>query len=121
MPSAQSTVERFNTFINAANLEGLSALMTDDHTFVDSAGASVAGKSAVSDAWASFFAAFPDYRNEFQMFRVMDDEVFIVGRSACSDARLNGPALWRARVRGDKVSTWQVYEDTPAARARLGL
>jgi hypothetical protein len=39
--------------------------MTEDHEFIDSAGSSVSGKSAVTASWASFFTAFPDYRNEF--------------------------------------------------------
>jgi ketosteroid isomerase-like protein len=39
--------------------------MTEDHTFVDSAGNAVAGRQRVLDAWRGFFDAFPDYRNEW--------------------------------------------------------
>jgi ketosteroid isomerase-like protein len=70
---------KFNVWINSADLEGLASLMTDDHTFIDSLGSVISGKSAVLAAWSSFFRAFPDYRNEFERHR--------------SDPRLRGPAL----------------------------
>jgi hypothetical protein len=45
----------------------------------------------------------------------------MIGHSACSDMRLAGPALWTAKVEGDLVSAWRVYEDTSAYRTRLGI
>ena len=53
----------FNEAINTRDLDRLAGLMTDDHTFVDSAGGTVAGKPACVEAWRGFFEAFPDYRN----------------------------------------------------------
>ena len=50
-----------------------------------------------------------------------DEVVTIVGRSECSLPALAGPALWIARVRDGLVSRWQVYEDSPANRALLGI
>jgi ketosteroid isomerase-like protein len=120
-PSSQLLVERFNACINAADLNGLSLLMTDDHIFIDTAGSRIAGRMAVTSAWGSFFAAFSDYRNEFQNLKSAGEVVVVTGRSVCSDARLNGPALWRARVRDGKISEWQVYKDTPENRAQLGV
>ena len=96
-------------------------MMTDDHEFTDTAGSSVAGKEAVSAAWKSFFAAFPDYRNEFTKYRTDLDVVVVVGRSICSEPRLSGPANWRAQVRGDKIAKWRVYDDTSETRAHLGI
>jgi hypothetical protein len=45
----------------------------------------------------------------------------MIGHSVCSDTRLAGPALWTAKVEGDLVSEWRVYEDTSADRTRLGI
>lgn len=120
-PSSQRLVEQFNTCINAADLSGLSSLMTDDHVFLDTVGSRVSGKADVTAAWAAFFGSFPDYRNEFDSLRPVGEDVVVTGRSVCSDARLEGPALWRARVRGDKISEWQIYKDTAESRARLGV
>ena len=45
----------------------------------------------------------------------------VIGYSTCSVAVLDGPALWTAEVKDDKVAHWRVYEDTPAVRAELGI
>src|SRR5262245_49524831 len=110
MPADVDVVLAFNEAINARDLGALSALMTDDHRFVDSEGATVDGKGACTDAWRGFFAAFPDYRNVFDDVRSgAPGVVDIDGRSECSVAELDGPARWRAEVRDDKVAVWQVF------------
>lgn len=119
--SPSTVVAKFNACINEADLEGLVALMTDDHAFIDSAGSTISGKQAVAAAWSAFFCAFPGYRSEFFRDRVNGDTIAIEGRSSCSDPRLDGPALWRARIRDGRVAAWQVYKDTPEMRRSLGL
>ena len=102
-------VAAFNDAINAADLERLEALMTEDHRFVDSAGQEVAGRAACVDAWRGFFASFPDYRNVFEQIReVAPGELVVDGRSVSSDPRLDGPARWSATVVGGQVRRWQV-------------
>jgi ketosteroid isomerase-like protein len=122
MAGAVSTASEFNARINARDLPGLVALMSEDHTFVDSEGAAVVGKSACREAWQGFFASFPDYRNVFAAMTAdeADEVVTIVGRSECSVPALAGPALWVAGVRDGLVTRWQVYEDSPENRAFLG-
>jgi hypothetical protein len=45
-----------------------------------------------------------------------------IGRSVCAiEPELDGPAIWTATVRDNKVAGWRVYEDTRANRIRLGL
>lgn len=97
--------------------------MTEDHTFVDSDGATVVGRNACRETWQGFFASFPDYRNVFDATTAdeADEVVTVVGRSECSLPALAGPALWIARVRDGLVSRWQVYEDSPENRALLGI
>lgn len=79
---------RFNDCINARDLQGLAALMTDDHTFIDSADHAVHGKDAVVEAWKGFFAAFPDYRNTFEQVELRSQFVAIQGHSTCSEPHL---------------------------------
>jgi ketosteroid isomerase-like protein len=118
---SEEVVTRFNDGINRADLDALGALMTDDHTFTDSVGAQVRGKSNCLEAWSGFFGQFPDYRNHFTELIPGDDRVVVIGYSRCSVAVLDGPALWTAEVEDDKVAHWRVYQDTPAVRAELGV
>ena len=118
-------VRRFNDFINERDLDGLTGMMSADHVFVDTTGAAVTGRSACADAWRGFFGAFPDYRNVFTEVTVggerLTKTVTVVGHSICSEPALAGPALWTATVREGRIARWQVHEDTPDNRRRLGL
>jgi ketosteroid isomerase-like protein len=122
MGTAEDVVARFNAMINARDLDGLAALMTPDHRFIDATGAAVEGRGGCVEAWRGFFAAFPSYRNEFSSIRATDASVVITGRSRCTElAELDGPALWTAVTDGDLVREWRVYEDTRANRLALGV
>jgi ketosteroid isomerase-like protein len=112
----------FNDAINRRDLRALAALMTDGHTFVDSADVRLAGKDAVVEAWRGFFEAFPDYRNDWTHVITVGDAVVAVGCSACpTEPELDGPAIWTATTDGDRISEWRVLDDTPANRRRVGL
>nr|WP_223838088.1 nuclear transport factor 2 family protein [Streptomyces venezuelae] len=106
-------VTRFNDRINARDLDGLADLMSEDHTFTDTAGSTLTGKADCLQAWAGFFAAFPDYRNVFTAVSARGGEVTATGRSSCSALLLDGPARWTARVRDGLVTSWQVHEAAP--------
>jgi len=102
----------FNDAINARDLDALTTLMTENHRFVDSEGATVDGKDACTNAWRGFFAAFSDYRNVFDtLVDTAPGVIVITGRSECSVAALDGPARWRAEVRDGKVALWQVFAE----------
>ena len=109
-PDPRSVVVAFNDRINARDLAGLTDLMTEDHTFVDPAGAVVRGRAACTAAWRGFFAAFTDYRNVFAAVVADGDTVTVIGRSTCSEPALAGPARWTATVRDGKVACWQVTD-----------
>lgn len=114
-------VLQFNEYINKQNLDGLAALMTDDHTFIDSANNIIHGKEKMLEAWSRFFELFPDYRNIFESFELQNDFIVITGHYICSDKQLNGPALWTARVKDNKVAEWRVYKDTSESRKQLDI
>jgi ketosteroid isomerase-like protein len=112
----------FNDAINARDLDALRALMADGHTFVDTAGTVLEGAERVLDAWRGFFAAFPDYRNEWAEEIPVRDGVIALGRSVCATApELDGRAIWKAKVADDKVAEWRVLKDTPANRRSLRI
>lgn len=96
--------------------------MSEDHTFIDTAGTSVIGRSACLEAWRRFFKAFPTYRNVFEAVSAKGTDFTIKGHSVCpGHPELEGPALWTAVVHSDQVVEWRVYEDTPELRILLRL
>jgi ketosteroid isomerase-like protein len=111
----------FNECINRRDLGALAELMTEDHAFTDTAGASVRGKAACIEAWRGFFEQFPDYRNTFDDIRARGNLAIAVGYSTCSVEVLNGPAIWTAATNEGRVSHWRVYEDTARVRADLDI
>jgi len=112
----------FNECINNRDIEGLVALMTDDHSLVCNGHINTKDKNSSRDAWSSFFSMFPDYLNHFSRIESRDDFVVIIGKSTCSnEAKLNTKAIWSARIQNDKVSEWQVYEDCAKNRKKLQI
>lgn len=45
----------------------------------------------------------------------------MIGHSECSVDVLDGPAIWTAKIRGDQVAEWRVYDDTQENRTELGI
>jgi ketosteroid isomerase-like protein len=117
----KAVVMKFNEFINRQDLEGLASLMADSYVFIDSSNTIIRGKEKALEAWREFFRLSPDYRNVFESVEIHDNLVVTTGHSSSSDKRLNGPALWTARVKDDRISEWRVYEDIPENRNSLGL
>ena len=115
----KAIVLRFNECINNRDIKGLSNLMTDDHTFIDSENRTDTGKSACIEAWTGFFKMFPDYKNIFTQIETKGNLVTITGYSTCSDKRLEGLAIWTAKIKDGRVSEWRVYTDTQENRDQL--
>jgi endonuclease VIII len=91
----------FNDAINRRDLDALGRLMADDHRFIDSDDNVLAGKAEVLEAWAGFFDAFPDYRNEWSKVIPSGGALIALGRSVCStEPALDGPAIWTGDPRG---------------------
>jgi ketosteroid isomerase-like protein len=112
---------QFNDCINNKDLEGLLNLMTDDHTFIDSANNHFNGKPTCKIAWTGFFAAFPDYKNVFEIVSSKDATAIMQGYSVCSDKSLEGRGIWTAKIVNDKIIEWRIYLDTAENKTLLGL
>jgi ketosteroid isomerase-like protein len=111
----------FNKQINARNLEKLTDLMTPDHTFIDAEGESFFGRKEMEKGWAEFFERYPDYRNIFSRVESRSNFVIMIGHSECSESSLDGPALWTAIIRDNRVAEWRVYSDTEENRRKLEI
>ncbi|MDR1344657.1 MAG: nuclear transport factor 2 family protein [Tannerellaceae bacterium] len=119
----EAIVRRFNDCINKRNIKGLTALMTDDHVFVDTAGNRIIGVADNRNlAWTPFFERFPGYRNVFEIVIVNGSRVVIQGYSVCPGSSLdNFRAIWVAEVSEKKISLWSIYPDTGKNRKLFGL
>lgn len=110
----------FNECINKNDIEGLVELMTDNHSLITYGNKDTEDKESTRKAWADFFKKYPDYINHFKKIESRDNFVIISGESTCSNEKsLNSSALWSAIIKNDKVSEWQVYEDTDENRKKL--
>ena len=115
------TALQFNEFINRQDIEGLSSLMTDDHTFVDREGRVDKGKDSMIQGWIRFFEQFPGYRNTFTRVESRDDLVILIGFAEWTRGASPDHAIWTARIKDDQVAEWRIYHDTDENRAALGV
>jgi ketosteroid isomerase-like protein len=119
-PEPKQILLSFIKRINDHDAEGVAALMTDDHVFIDSLGRAMRGRIEMRRAWESYFWLFPDYR-------IVSEEIFessgvfaILGRASgtycaggemLAENRWEIPAAWRAVIRVDRVAEWRVFAD----------
>jgi hypothetical protein len=97
--------------INAHDVAGLCELMPEDHVFIDSLGAVMAGREAMRQGWAGYFALFPDYQICIQKIFREDNFIALFGTAGgtyCVDGKLllenkwKIPAAWQAAVKNDQ-------------------
>jgi hypothetical protein len=116
-----SIVNLFNGYINNQDFDGLSSLMTENHTFIDRDGSAHGPKSHMIDGWKEFFKGFPNYRNIFEKITVSDKLVSVLGFAYWSEEYPYDPVIWTAIVNNNLISEWRVHEDTPENRTKFGL
>ena len=106
-------VLRFIERINAGDVEGLYALMAEDHTFIDSLGHTVTGREAMRTAWRNYYRMMLDYSIEVQDITQVDNLVAVFGQASGTYA-VNGesspdnhwstPAAWKVIVHYEKIA-----------------
>jgi hypothetical protein len=121
------TVISFIDCINRGDLDGLGRLMAEDHRLQVLDEKPLIGRSANIEAWRGYFDSFPHY---VIYPHVIVDEVFgvaVLGHTTGShlglpdDAEAKILVIWQAYVAGGFLRSWSVIEDTPEARAQVGL
>jgi ketosteroid isomerase-like protein len=114
--------------INARDVDGLAALMTDDHRFVDSLGRVMAGREVMRAGWAGYFQMVSDYTLEPAEWFTDGQVVVLVGTAGGTyspdgvgghDGRWQTPAACRAVIRDGRVAEWSVYADNEPIRALM--
>jgi ketosteroid isomerase-like protein len=115
------TALQFNEYINNQDINGLSGLMTQDHTLIVREGDVVKGKESNTNAWIDFFNQFPDYNNFFTRVESKDNLVIIIGYAIWSKESSEDHVIWTAKIEDDLVAQWRIYEDTEENRKKLGI
>ncbi len=115
--------------INARSPEMLTALMTEDHQFIDSLGARISGREVMRTGWTGYFQMIPDYTVDVEECLCSENVVVLLGAASGTYSR-GGPLLpedrWqtalavRAEIRGGGVAKWQVYADNEPLRQVMG-
>jgi SnoaL-like domain len=115
-------IQTFVDRINAHDVAGLGELMSDDHTFIDAHGNQVSGKHQMLTGWRGYFDWFPDYFIEvsevFAPEATASNQTFAMFGFAGgsfkgnADAAWRLPAAWKATVKDNHVTLWQVFADT---------
>jgi hypothetical protein len=111
----------FNECITRQDIVALGALMSDDHTFIDSAGTTSRPKEFMIKSWEKFFELFPDYQNTFSRLESIGNIVSIVGFAYWKIEKPYDPVLWSVRIENNLVAEWRIHEDTPENRKLLHL
>ena len=122
-----AAVISFIDCINRGDLDGLTALMADDHALLVLDEEPVIGRSANRDAWHGYFTAFPEYVVYPRQIVGSGGPVAVLGSTTGShlglpDAEeLELDVVWLAEVVDGHLTRWQIADDTPELRARVGL
>jgi ketosteroid isomerase-like protein len=126
--STSEVARRFVDRINAHDVEGLVALMTGDHVFVDSLG-NRSPRPEIESGWGHYFKMVPDYWVRIDKTISDGDTAILLGeaggtytaehRVAKPEDMWHTPAVWVARVVGTKVAEWRIYADNEPIRARM--
>jgi ketosteroid isomerase-like protein len=111
----------FNESINNQDIQGLSGLMTDDHTFIDRKGSVDWGKALMTQGWIDFFKSYPEYRNTFLRVDSQGDRVILYGYATWEKGADPDYAIWVAKIENDLVAEWRIYEDTADNKRRFDL
>ena len=110
----------YNECINARDLNGVIALMAENHKFIDTKNR-VETKEQMKTSWDEFFTEYPDYKNVFHTVISRNNFVILLGHSECSEPALDGPAIWTAKIDNNQVSEWRIYDDSEENRKLLRI
>jgi ketosteroid isomerase-like protein len=113
----KQTILAFVERINARDVEGLGALMSDDHTFIDAHGNQISDKETMKGGWSGYFEWFPDYQIEIIDMYEDGDAFALFGFAGGAFKGMQSeswrlPAAWKASVKNGRVTLWQVFADT---------
>ncbi|MFX1324049.1 MAG: hypothetical protein ACFE8N_03770 [Promethearchaeota archaeon] len=110
---------QFNEYINNQDIIGLINFTTEYHIFIDRDGNEF---NDMVNGWKEFFENYPSYKNYFTRVESRENLVILIGYAKwTSDSSEEDHAIWTANIKDDKLSKWQIYEDTVENRKMLNI
>lgn len=123
--SPLSVGQAFVRAINAHDVQAVADLMSEDHVFIDSLGATVRGKETMRKGWEGYFRMVPNYTLTIEETFSAQNAVVMLGSAHGTyspDGQLSAendwktPAAFRAVIEDGKVKEWRVYADNEPIR-----
>ena len=111
-----TSVEIFKQWLAAINghdVSALTALMAEDHVFVDSLGNRVAGARSIEAGWRGYFATCPDYWIREDCSMAEGERMLVAGEAGgtIDGQSWRTPAAWKVVIRDGRVVEWHVFAD----------
>jgi ketosteroid isomerase-like protein len=125
--AALAVVERFIDCINRGDVDGLGALMTDDHQLCVFDEAPLEGRAANIEAWRGYARAFPRYVIYPHSLAEKAGVVAVLGHTTGSHLGLPDveeqrlTLIWIAEVCDGQLRAWRLVPDTAETRTNYGL
>jgi len=122
---AESVAHAFVRAINRQDVDGIVALMSEDHHFIDSLGNLTEGREKMRKGWEMYFRMVPDYTVAIEETLCDGPVVVMLGTAQgtySSDGTLKPENKWttptalRAFIEEQKVTEWRVFCDNEPIR-----
>jgi hypothetical protein len=113
--------------INRGDVEGLGALMAEEHRLIVLDEPPVVGRDENVRAWRGYASSFPNYVIYPRALTVAEDRVAVLGSTTGShlgladDVESQLSVIWIAEVEDGAVRVWQIVEDSPESRVEAGF
>ncbi len=111
---------RFVEALNAHDLGGLAALMTEDFSYIDSWREGVEGREKVLVGLERLFGSDPEFGVTVEQITYRAPNVLMAGRITSAQFGDKRRAVWRISCDGERLSQWQSWADggpPPMSRA----
>ena len=114
-------IQQFVAAVNSHNVEKISLLLTEHHSFTDASDQKITGKLSVVEAWKQYFSLFQDYTIEINECFGNNNSFLLTGYASGyhdnplvdrKPAPWRIPASFRVDVSDNLISSWKVYSDT---------
>jgi ketosteroid isomerase-like protein len=121
----QSVTNAFVRALNRQDVEGMVALMSPGHRFVDSLGNVGEGREKMRTGWAGYFKIVPDYTLAIEETFANGSVVILLGVAQGTYTKTgkltpenhwHTPIALRAFVEDGLIAEWRVYADNEPIR-----
>jgi hypothetical protein len=118
---------KFVESINRKDIDRLSKLMTNEHTFIDGYGESYVGKDTMIKEWKDYFQSFPEYMIHLCECFKNGHSIIFVGRNTGSHLKnlrneeFKETLIGVVEIKNGLVDKWIIYDDTTDMRKKLDI